>query len=91
MPRITVTADDGSVTFTERVTGADFASDHFRRCLAERLAWATEDAEHRPPQAEARPHEGEHRVRRGHWQRKPRTATLGGASAVSGQGGRAPE
>jgi hypothetical protein len=44
MPRILVSGDNGEVTWTERVTTEDFATDHFRRCLADRLAWAVADA-----------------------------------------------
>ncbi|TML05884.1 MAG: hypothetical protein E6G41_08950 [Actinobacteria bacterium] len=47
MPRIIVTADDtsGRVLHSERVTPADFETDHFRAQLAERVAWAVEDAD----------------------------------------------
>ena len=46
MPRIIVTADDSDqrVLHSERVTTADFETDHFRTQLAERVAWAVEDA-----------------------------------------------
>jgi hypothetical protein len=46
MPRIIVTADgsDQRVLHSERVTTADFETDHFRAQLAERVAWAVEDA-----------------------------------------------
>ena len=46
MPRIIVTADDSDqrVLHSERVTTADFETDHFRAQLAERVAWAVEDA-----------------------------------------------
>jgi hypothetical protein len=47
MPRVTVTADDGTFTLSERVTPADFDSAHFRRCLCERLSWAVADADER--------------------------------------------
>lgn len=45
MPRIIVTTDDveDRVLHEERVTPADFETDHFRRQLAERVAWAVED------------------------------------------------
>ena len=41
MPRIIVTADDSDqrVLHSERVTTADFETDHFRAQLAERVAW----------------------------------------------------
>ncbi len=51
MPQIIVTADhgaafgEGAVTFRERVTVADFESDHFGRQLVERLGWAVGDAD----------------------------------------------
>jgi hypothetical protein len=50
MPRITVTADDpsGRVLHSERVTPMDFETEHFRAQLAERVAWAVEDAEADP-------------------------------------------
>jgi hypothetical protein len=46
MPHIIVTADDSDqrVLHSERVTSADFETDHFRTQLAERVAWAVEDA-----------------------------------------------
>jgi hypothetical protein len=50
MPQIIVAADrgagfgEGAVTFRERVTVADFESEHFMAQLAERLGWAVEDA-----------------------------------------------
>jgi len=50
MPQIIVTADrgaglaEGAVTLRERVTVADFESQHFARQLVERLGWAVEDA-----------------------------------------------
>ena len=47
MPRIIITADDSEarVLHSERVTPSDFETDHFRAQLAERVAWAVEDAE----------------------------------------------
>jgi hypothetical protein len=53
MPRIIVTADDSSerVLHSERVTPADFETEHFRAQLAERVAWAVEDAERDPATA----------------------------------------
>jgi hypothetical protein len=50
MPQIIVTADrgaglgEGAVTLRERVSVADFESQHFARQLVERLGWAVEDA-----------------------------------------------
>jgi hypothetical protein len=51
MPQIIVTSDrgaafeEGAVTFRERVTVADFDSDHFGKQLVERLGWAVGDAD----------------------------------------------
>jgi hypothetical protein len=51
MPQIIVAADrgaafaDGTVTFRERVTVADFESQHFAAQLVERLSWAVEGAD----------------------------------------------
>ena len=57
MPRIIVTADDqaGRVLHSERVTPADFETEHFRAQLAERVAWAVEDADREPSTAAAEP------------------------------------
>ncbi len=50
MPQIIVTADhgaafgEGAVTLRERVTVADFESEHFANQLVERLGWAVGDA-----------------------------------------------
>jgi hypothetical protein len=54
MPRIIITADDSSarVVLSERVTPSDFETEHFRTQLAERVAWAVEDAEADPARAE---------------------------------------
>jgi hypothetical protein len=60
MPRIIVTSDnsDGRVLHSERVTPSDFETEHFRTQLAERVAWAVEDAEQeRPSDAVAPPAE----------------------------------
>ena len=51
MPQIIVTADgeaafgDGAVTLRERVSVADFESQHFATQLVERLGWAVADAD----------------------------------------------
>jgi hypothetical protein len=51
MPQIIVTTDrgaafgEGAVTLRERVTVADFESDHFATQLVERLGWAVGDAD----------------------------------------------
>ena len=57
MPRIIVTADDssGRVLHSERVTPSDFETEHFRAQLAERVAWAVEDAEREPASLAAAP------------------------------------
>jgi len=44
MPNILVTGDDGTVHWRERVTPEDFATEHFQRCLCDRLSWAVQDA-----------------------------------------------
>jgi hypothetical protein len=50
MPRIIITADDSGerVVHSERVTPADFETEHFRSQLAQRVAWAVEDAQREP-------------------------------------------
>jgi len=51
MPQIIVTADrgaafgEGAVTLRERVSVADFESEHFANQLVERLGWAVGDAD----------------------------------------------
>ena len=51
MPQIIVTADrgaafgEGAVTLRERVSVADFESEHFSTQLVERLGWAVGDAD----------------------------------------------
>ena len=52
MPRIQVIADDGRLSLDERVCAADLASDHFRRCLVERIDWAVADAQQMAPPRE---------------------------------------
>jgi hypothetical protein len=51
MAQVLVRDDGGTVVWKERVTSADFDTEHFRRCLAERLWWAVADAESRAPAA----------------------------------------
>lgn len=49
MSRIRVVADDGWLALDEHI-GADQAADeHYRRCLADRIWWAVQDAEARSP------------------------------------------
>lgn len=57
MPRIIVSTDpgDGRPTHTEWVTPDDFESPHFRAQLAERLAWAVQDASHAAAEAPPAP------------------------------------
>ena len=59
MPRIIVKADGSGdrVLHSERVTQADFETEHFRAQFAERVKWAVEDAEREEPAtgAAARP------------------------------------
>ena len=45
MARVIVTGEDGVEWMRERVNATELASDHFRTCLAERVAWAVEDAQ----------------------------------------------
>ena len=45
MPRVIVVNENGTMTWDERVTAADFETEHFQRCVAERLGWAVADAE----------------------------------------------
>lgn len=47
MPHIIVTADqgEGAVMLRERVSVADFESEHFAAQLVERLGWAVGDAD----------------------------------------------
>jgi hypothetical protein len=45
MPKVQVVADDGRVTLLERVNAGNLEEEHFRNCLAERIAWAAADAE----------------------------------------------
>lgn len=47
MPRVKVIADDGWVALDEGTCGVQLESDHYRRYLAERIAWAVEDSEAR--------------------------------------------
>ena len=58
MPRVVVTSENGAPTWVERVMPEDFATEHFRRCLCERLRWAVADAEAATPAARpvATPH-----------------------------------
>jgi hypothetical protein len=59
MPRIIVTADEsgGRVLHSERVSPSDFETEHFRTQLAERVAWAVEDAAREPAIRAAAPRE----------------------------------
>jgi hypothetical protein len=44
MPRVLVVDDNGTVTWNERVTTEDLETEHFRRCLSERLSRTVADA-----------------------------------------------
>ncbi|MBI5106683.1 MAG: hypothetical protein HZB46_17160 [Solirubrobacterales bacterium] len=47
MPYVVITSErPEGAALCERVTSTDFETDHFKACLADRLAWAVEDAEH---------------------------------------------
>lgn len=64
MPQIMVMADrpsdveEGAVMWRERISSADFESEHFQSQLVERLGWAVMDADEveqgRGPQRQAR-------------------------------------
>lgn len=45
MARVQVVADDGFVALAERVSAEVLHDEHFRERLAERIAWAAEDAD----------------------------------------------
>ena len=49
MPRIHVIADDGRLALDERIHPGDLSSEHFRRCLMERIDWAVADAQEMAP------------------------------------------
>jgi hypothetical protein len=49
MPHVLVVDDNGTVAWSERVTPADFETEHFCRALSQRLAWAVGDAHRHPP------------------------------------------
>jgi hypothetical protein len=53
MTRVRVIADDGWVALDESAGPDQLSCDHYRRCLADRLAWAVADAQTRaePPEA----------------------------------------
>lgn len=57
MPQIIVTADrpnergEGPVMLNERVSAADFESEHFAARLVQRLGWAVTDADEAEQQA----------------------------------------
>jgi hypothetical protein len=57
LPQIIVTADrpnergEGPVMLNERVSAADFESEHFAARLVERLGWAVTDADEAERQA----------------------------------------
>jgi hypothetical protein len=52
MAKVQVLTDDGRVTLLERVDATVLEEEHFRNCLAERIAWAAADAEDEGPQQE---------------------------------------
>ncbi len=45
MPRVLVLNDDGEMVWNERVNHSDFAAEHCRRRLVDRISWAVADAE----------------------------------------------
>lgn len=44
MPRVKVIGDDGWVALDELATPAQLQSEFYRRCLADRIGWAAEEA-----------------------------------------------
>jgi hypothetical protein len=65
MTRILVAREDGEIFWNESVTAEDFETEHFRRCLSDRLGWAVADAEafSLPPSAASLPaHRLSHRA-----------------------------
>lgn len=53
MPHVVVINEHGNQSWIERVTPADFETEHFRRCLCERLQWAVNDAHDLAPASDA--------------------------------------
>jgi hypothetical protein len=47
MARVKVVADDGWVALDELATAEQMASEHYRRCLSDRIQWAVGDAQQR--------------------------------------------
>lgn len=45
MARVKVVADDGWVALDELATAEQMASEHYRRCLSDRIQWAVGDAQ----------------------------------------------
>ena len=50
MARIVISSDNGHLTHSELLLPSDLDSEHFRRCLIERVQWAVKDAH---PQADS--------------------------------------
>jgi hypothetical protein len=65
MARILIRGADGHLTHSERVILGDLDSEHFRRCLIERVQWAVKDAHTQADSATAarRSRSREHRPR----------------------------
>ena len=57
MPRIVVETEgrEREVVFWEKVGAEDFDAEHFRRCLADRIAWAVADAQEAEQQRRREP------------------------------------
>ena len=64
MARIVITSDDGHLTHSERVLPSDLDSEHFRRCLIERVQWAVKDADPQADSASTAPRRSRYRDRR---------------------------
>lgn len=83
MPRVLIVTDAGEPTLDERIQPADFTSEHFRRCLVDRLRWATEDAERLVRDATATEAETDDRhARRSHTAERPARARRGGRAQL---------
>jgi len=55
MARVQVLADDGWVALDELATPHQLDSEHYRRCLADRIHWAVGDAQRRATESAAWP------------------------------------
>ena len=63
MARIVISGDDGRLTHAERILPSDLDSEHFRRCLIERVQWAVKDAHPQADPVTTAPRRSRHRDR----------------------------